>query len=72
MLYDCVEKYHRLENEKKNARIIRKPHPGPMIKYQSFTIDEMVWDDQIDVEKTNGETTKTNEAKKFVCKFKVF
>ncbi|XP_058806864.1 vacuolar protein sorting-associated protein 72 homolog [Phymastichus coffea] len=33
-----LEKYQRLENEKKNTRVIRKTNIGPMIKYQSFSM----------------------------------
>lgn len=37
-----VEKYHRLENEKKNARTVRKTNVGPMIRYQSLSMPLMV------------------------------
>ncbi|KAJ8675391.1 hypothetical protein QAD02_011177 [Eretmocerus hayati] len=37
-----LEKYQRLENEKKNARTVRKAPVGPMIRYQSHSMPVMV------------------------------
>ncbi|XP_011501892.1 PREDICTED: vacuolar protein sorting-associated protein 72 homolog [Ceratosolen solmsi marchali] len=37
-----LEKYQRLENEKKNARTVRKTNIGPMIRYQSLSMPVMV------------------------------
>lgn len=53
-----VEKYQKLENEKKTTRTVRKTHVGPMIRYQSLSMPIMVLsetyveekDETIDVE----------------------
>ncbi|OXU24976.1 hypothetical protein TSAR_010898 [Trichomalopsis sarcophagae] len=37
-----LEKYQRLENEKKNTRTVRKTNVGPMIRYQSLSMPVMV------------------------------
>lgn len=37
-----VEKYQKLESEKKNTRTVRKTHVGPMIRYQSLSMPVMV------------------------------
>lgn len=36
------EKYQRLENEKRNARVVRKTNVGPVVKYQSFSMPVIV------------------------------
>ncbi|XP_035743103.1 vacuolar protein sorting-associated protein 72 homolog [Vespa mandarinia] len=52
-----LEKYQKLENEKKNTRAVRKAHIGPMIRYHSMSMPIMVItepmekeDDKINVE----------------------
>ncbi|KAL2715033.1 vacuolar protein sorting-associated protein 72 [Vespula squamosa] len=52
-----LEKYQKLENEKKNTRVVRKAHIGPMIRYHSMSMPVMVItepvekeDDKINVE----------------------
>lgn len=37
-----LEKYQKLENEKKNTRTVRKAQTGPMIRYQSLAMPVMV------------------------------
>ncbi|XP_071566109.1 vacuolar protein sorting-associated protein 72 homolog [Temnothorax nylanderi] len=37
-----LEKYQKLENEKKTTRTVRKTHTGPMIRYQSVSMPVMV------------------------------
>lgn len=37
-----IEKYQKLESEKKNTRTVRKTHVGPMIRYQSLSMPVMV------------------------------
>lgn len=37
-----VEKYQKLENEKKTTRAVRKTHVGSMIRYQSLSMPVMV------------------------------
>lgn len=37
-----IEKYQKLENEKKNTRTVRKAQTGPMIKYQSLAMPVIV------------------------------
>lgn len=37
-----LEKYQKLENEKKTTRTVRKTHSGPMIRYQSLSMPVMV------------------------------
>ncbi|XP_078041339.1 vacuolar protein sorting-associated protein YL-1 isoform X1 [Augochlora pura] len=37
-----LEKYQKLENEKKNTRTVRKAQTGPMIRYQSLSMPVMV------------------------------
>ncbi|XP_014484443.1 PREDICTED: vacuolar protein sorting-associated protein 72 homolog [Dinoponera quadriceps] len=37
-----LEKYQKLESEKKNTRTVRKTHVGPMIRYQSLSMPVMV------------------------------
>ncbi|KAL0118522.1 hypothetical protein PUN28_009295 [Cardiocondyla obscurior] len=37
-----LEKYQKLENEKKTTRTVRKTHVGPMIRYQSLSMPVMV------------------------------
>ncbi|EZA60273.1 Vacuolar protein sorting-associated protein 72-like protein [Ooceraea biroi] len=57
-----LEKYQKLENEKKTTRVVRKTHVGPMIRYQSLSMPVMVLsetyvddkdDEQINVECDN-------------------
>ncbi|XP_012531113.1 vacuolar protein sorting-associated protein 72 homolog [Monomorium pharaonis] len=36
-----LEKYQKLENEKKTTRTVRKTHVGPMIRYQSLSMPVM-------------------------------
>ncbi|XP_012287229.1 vacuolar protein sorting-associated protein 72 homolog [Orussus abietinus] len=42
-----LEKYQKLENEKKNTRLIRKIQTGPMIRYQSLAMPVMVLTDTL-------------------------
>ncbi|KAL7293857.1 hypothetical protein TKK_0012912 [Trichogramma kaykai] len=68
-----LEKYQRLENEKKNARAIRKPNVGPMIRYQSFSMPVMVLSSSmikekdtlvdLDVEESSNKTDNKNSNK---------
>ncbi|CAL7942252.1 unnamed protein product [Xylocopa violacea] len=37
-----LEKYQKLENEKKNTRTVRKAQTGPMIRYQSLAMPVMI------------------------------
>jgi hypothetical protein len=37
-----IEKYQKLENEKKTTRTVRKTYVGPMIRYQSLSMPVMV------------------------------
>ena len=37
-----LEKYQKLENEKKNTRTVRKSQTGPMIRYQSLAMPVMI------------------------------
>ncbi|XP_011166955.1 vacuolar protein sorting-associated protein 72 homolog [Solenopsis invicta] len=51
-----LEKYQKLENEKKTTRTVRKTHVGPMIRYQSLSMPVMVLSETyVDVEKINVE-----------------
>ncbi|XP_053982615.1 vacuolar protein sorting-associated protein 72 homolog [Hylaeus anthracinus] len=52
-----LEKYQKLENEKKNTRTVRKAHSGPIIRYQSLAMPVIVLsevqvdkDDKISIE----------------------
>ncbi|CAD1474087.1 unnamed protein product [Heterotrigona itama] len=38
-----LEKYQKLENEKKNTRTVRKAQTGPMIRYQSLAMPVMIF-----------------------------
>ncbi|KAG5313068.1 VPS72 protein, partial [Pseudoatta argentina] len=49
-----LEKYQKLENEKKTTRTVRKTHVGPMIRYQSLSMPVMVLS-QVNEEKINVE-----------------
>lgn len=64
-----LEKYQKLENEKKNTRAVRKTNLTPMIRYQSFSMPIIVLsetetaekeDEKINVE---GDDEKTTEEK---------
>ncbi|KAH0955007.1 hypothetical protein HN011_004187 [Eciton burchellii] len=61
-----LEKYQKLENEKKTTRTVRKTHIGPMVRYQSLSMPVIVLSetkmDEKD-EKINVECEKTNEKK---------
>lgn len=51
-----IEKYQKLENEKKTTRSVRKTHVGTMIRYQSLSMPVMVLSTCIDEdEKINVE-----------------
>ena len=53
-----IEKYQRLENEKKNIRTVRKTNTGPMIRYQSLSMPVMVLTSSSTEDKnTDTETT---------------
>ncbi|CAB0034869.1 unnamed protein product [Trichogramma brassicae] len=71
-----LEKYQRLENEKKNARAIRKPNVGPMIRYQSFSMPVMVLSSSMIKEKDTlvdldvEETTNKTDNKRYPAKYK--
>ncbi|XP_043673837.1 vacuolar protein sorting-associated protein 72 homolog [Vespula pensylvanica] len=45
-----LEKYQKLENEKKNTRAVRKAHIGPMIRYHSMSMPVMVITEPIEKE----------------------
>jgi len=45
-----LEKYQKLENEKKTTRTVRKTHVGPMIRYQSLSMPVMVLSDDVEEE----------------------
>lgn len=51
-----LEKYQKLENEKKNTRTVRRTHTSPMIRYQSLSMPVMVLTD----EKSDKEDDKIN------------
>ncbi|KAK0183160.1 hypothetical protein PV327_001227 [Microctonus hyperodae] len=67
-----LEKYQKLENEKKNTRTVRKTHSEPMIRYQSLSMPIMELSDvitekegekvnvDVDDEKSNGSTCNNN------------
>lgn len=42
IIFTFVEKYQKLENEKKTTRSVRKTHVGSMIRYQSLSMPVMV------------------------------
>ncbi|KAL6267890.1 hypothetical protein P5V15_000960 [Pogonomyrmex californicus] len=50
-----LEKYQKLENEKKTTRTVRKTHVGPMIRYQSLSMPIMILS-----EKSTDEDEKIN------------
>ncbi|XP_019695821.1 vacuolar protein sorting-associated protein 72 homolog isoform X2 [Harpegnathos saltator] len=62
-----LEKYQKLESEKKNTRTVRKTHVGPMIRYQSLSMPVMVLsetivddkDERINVEGDGDKNTTT-------------
>ncbi|XP_011868535.1 PREDICTED: vacuolar protein sorting-associated protein 72 homolog [Vollenhovia emeryi] len=43
-----LEKYQKLENEKKTTRTVRKTHVGPIIRYQSLSMPVMVLETSVD------------------------
>lgn len=45
-----LEKYQKLENEKKNTRAVRKAHGGPMIRYHSMSMPVMVITEPVEKE----------------------
>lgn len=51
-LLSFIEKYQKLENEKKNTRTVRKAQTGPMIRYQSLSMPVMILS-EINVDKEN-------------------
>lgn len=62
-----LEKYQKLENEKKNTRTVRKAHIGPMIRYHSMSMPVMVFsesmekeDDKINVEGDDDKNVVAN------------
>ncbi|XP_066598942.1 vacuolar protein sorting-associated protein 72 homolog isoform X2 [Prorops nasuta] len=63
-----LEKYQKLENEKKNTRTVRKSHNEPMIRYQSLSMPVMVLtetqekdEEKINVEGDDEKTAVTSE-----------
>lgn len=72
MYYYIVEKYQKLESEKKTTRSVRKTHVGTMIRYQSLSMPVMVLsetyvneDEKINVEcddEKNVNTVSSNTA----------
>lgn len=57
-----LEKYQRLENEKKNTRTVRKTNVGPMIRYQSLSMPVMILSNS-HKEKESKLPTDTDEGK---------
>ncbi|XP_014211194.1 vacuolar protein sorting-associated protein 72 homolog [Copidosoma floridanum] len=70
-----LEKYQKLENEKKNARTVRKTNVGPIIRYQSLSMPVIVLsnsnkdkenkgqDESMEVDKSNETENKSDESK---------
>ncbi|XP_016921182.1 vacuolar protein sorting-associated protein 72 homolog isoform X1 [Apis cerana] len=64
-----LEKYQKLENEKKNTRTIRKAQTGPMIRYQSLAMPIMILsevnynkeEDKMNIEKDEKNTNFENK-----------
>ncbi|XP_018403395.1 PREDICTED: vacuolar protein sorting-associated protein 72 homolog isoform X2 [Cyphomyrmex costatus] len=56
-----LEKYQKLENEKKTTRTVRKAHVGPMIRYQSLSMPVMVLSEANEEEKINVECDDERE-----------
>lgn len=67
-----LEKYQKLENEKKNTRTVRKAQTGPIIRYQSLSMPIMVLsevncnkeDDKINIDgddEKNGNASSENK-----------
>lgn len=61
-----LEKYQRLENEKKSRRIVKKVFSGPMIRYHSMRMPviEQIEDSAQSVEITVDEPMSTEESEK--------
>ncbi|XP_076636775.1 vacuolar protein sorting-associated protein YL-1 isoform X2 [Colletes latitarsis] len=57
-----LEKYQKLENEKKNTRTVRKAHSGPMIRYQSLSMPVLVLS-EIHLDKDDKINVEDNEEK---------
>ena len=63
-----LEKYQKLENEKKNTRTVRKAQTGPMIRYQSLAMPVMVLsevnlnkeEDKINIDGDDEKSTSEN------------
>ncbi|XP_033332608.2 vacuolar protein sorting-associated protein YL-1 isoform X2 [Megalopta genalis] len=63
-----LEKYQKLENEKKNTRTVRKAQTGPMIRYQSLSMPVMVLsevnvdkeDNKINIERDDEKSINAN------------
>lgn len=83
-----VEKYQKLENEKKNTRTVRKKNVGPMIRYQSLSMPVVKMieditnkeDEKINVETVEDKsgdsvekaTTEEYEFRHFLLSFKLY
>ncbi|XP_031829723.1 vacuolar protein sorting-associated protein YL-1 isoform X2 [Nomia melanderi] len=69
-----LEKYQKLENEKKNTRTVRKAQTGPMIRYQSLSMPVMVLseenfdkeDNKINIEEDDEKSVNVNSENKSV------
>ncbi|XP_043275032.1 vacuolar protein sorting-associated protein 72 homolog [Venturia canescens] len=57
-----LEKYQKLENEKKNTRAVRKTHSEPMIRYQSLAMPVMVLADKSKAKENTRMSIPTVEA----------
>ncbi|KAK2582600.1 hypothetical protein KPH14_004888 [Odynerus spinipes] len=62
-----LEKYQKLENEKKNTRTVRKAHVGPMIRYHSISMPVMVFTDPIEKEDDKINVEEGDEDKNIVA-----
>ncbi|CAK9818467.1 Vacuolar protein sorting-associated protein 72 homolog [Anthophora quadrimaculata] len=64
-----LEKYQKLENEKKNTRTVRKAQTGPIIRYQSLAMPVMILsevnydkeDEKINIEDDEKNTNSENK-----------
>ncbi|XP_076232929.1 vacuolar protein sorting-associated protein YL-1 [Calliopsis andreniformis] len=67
-----LEKYQKLENEKKNTRTVRKAQTGPMIRYQSLSMPVMILSeinvdkesDKINIEEDDEKNVNVNSENK--------
>lgn len=59
-----LEKYQKLELEKKKTRIVKKVFTGPVIRYQSFAMPviEEIADERVNVESDENKEDKSDQA----------